>query len=157
MKYLHSHKVLSLTQLPAVNFAFWARKGGSYKEYKQRKGATGKDQTSADRAEYDKEITKRREKKLNWGIANRWEQRELEAVVKNKDVRASQFRDLDKLKAEQYGKQLADFNSVDEIYFFMDEMFTSGFDEKHVGIALDVFLRDFGQFEEEDLDKPTFK
>jgi len=26
----------------------------------------------------------------------------------------------------------------------MDEMFTSGFDEKHIGIALDVFLRDFG-------------
>lgn len=46
---------------------------------------------------------------------------------------------------------------MDEIYFFMDEMFTSGFDEKHIGIALDVFLRDFGQFEEADLQKPTFK
>ena len=39
----------------------------------------------------------------------------------------------------------------------MDEMFTSGFDEKHIGIALDVFLRDFGQFEEKDLNTPTFK
>ena len=46
---------------------------------------------------------------------------------------------------------------MDEIYFFLDEMFTSGFDEKHIGIALDVFLRDFGQFEEADLSKPTFK
>ena len=39
----------------------------------------------------------------------------------------------------------------------MDNMFTEGFDEKHINIALDVFLRDFGQFKEEDLEKPTFK
>ena len=64
--------------------------------------------------------------------------------MKNKDVRNAQFRDLDKLKAESYGKKIADFHSVDEIYFFMDNMFTSGFDEKHIGIALDVFLRDYG-------------
>lgn len=50
-----------------------------------------------------------------------------------------------------------DFNSVDEIYFFMDEMFTSGFDEKHISIALDVFVRDFGHFDEKDLEKETFK
>ena len=36
-------------------------------------------------------------------------------------------------------------------------MFISGFDEKHIGIALDVFLRDFGHFEEADLEKETFK
>lgn len=39
----------------------------------------------------------------------------------------------------------------------MDEMFVNGFDEKHINIALDVFLRDFGQFEEKDLEKETFK
>ena len=38
----------------------------------------------------------------------------------------------------------------------MEDMFTEGFDEKHIGIALDVFLRDFGQFEELDLKKPMF-
>ena len=38
----------------------------------------------------------------------------------------------------------------------MDEMFSSGFDEKHISIALDVFLRDFGQFEEKDLQNDTF-
>jgi hypothetical protein len=35
----------------------------------------------------------------------------------------------------------------------MEQMFTEGFDEKHIGIALDVFLRDFGQFDEADLNK----
>lgn len=44
-----------------------------------------------------------------------------------------------------------EFGSVDEIYFFMENMFTEGFDEHHIGIALDVFLRDVAQFEEEDL------
>lgn len=72
-------------------------------------------------------------------------------------MRAAQFRDLDKIKRDVYGSKIAEFNSVDEIYFFMDEMFVNGFDEKHISIALDVFLRDFGQFEEADLDKQTFK
>ena len=36
-------------------------------------------------------------------------------------------------------------------------MFTAGLDEKHTGMALDVFLRDFGQFEEKDLENETFK
>jgi len=35
----------------------------------------------------------------------------------------------------------------------MEEMFVEGFDEKHIGIALDVFLRDYGQFNESDLEK----
>ena len=60
---------------------------------------------------------------MNWGVKNRWEQRELDTVYKNRDVRAAQFRDFDKIKADSYGSQIADFNSVEEIYFFMEEMF----------------------------------
>lgn len=36
-------------------------------------------------------------------------------------------------------------------------MFTEGFSEKHIGIALDIFLRDAGQFQEADLEAPMFK
>ena len=39
----------------------------------------------------------------------------------------------------------------------MEEMFVDGFDEKHIGIALDVFLRDYGQFKETDLEKEIFR
>lgn len=39
----------------------------------------------------------------------------------------------------------------------MENMFTEGFDEHHIGIALDVFLRDVAQFEEEHLENPTFQ
>ena len=46
---------------------------------------------------------------------------------------------------------------MDEIYFFMENMFADGFNEKHISKALDVFLRDFAQFEEKDLESETFK
>lgn len=80
---------------------------------------------------------------MNWGIKNRWEQRALDDVYKNRDVRQSQFRNLGKIRQDTYAANITEFHSVDEIYYFMDEMFTEGFDEKHINIALDVFLRDF--------------
>lgn len=52
------------------------------------------------------------------------------------------FRDLSKIALENYGRNLQQFNSVDEIYFFMDNMFTEGFTEHHISLALDIFLRD---------------
>ena len=55
-----------------------------------------------------------------------------------------------------YGKDLKEFSSVDEIYFFMEQLFTEGFIEKHISIALDIFLRDAGHFKDEDLKSPTF-
>ena len=52
--------------------------------------------------------------------------------------------------------QIGGFNSVDEIYFFLESMFLEGFDEHHISIALDVFIRDAAFFTEKDLDNPTF-
>lgn len=91
------------------------------------------------------------ETKLNWGIKNRWEQRALEDVLKNRDVRQVQFKDMNRIKDQMYAQNVTEFNSVDEIYFFMEQLFTEGMDEKHINIALDVFLRDAAQFKEEDL------
>ena len=152
------HQTLALRKFHADNGAHGpGRKTSSYSEYKQTQGKFGKGRDDAYRAEYEKDRKKRYELKMNWGIKNRWEQRELDMVLKNRDVRQAQFRDLSKIRVDSYGAKLATFNSVDEIYFFMDEMFTAGFDEKTISIALDVFLRDFGQFEEADLEKDTFK
>lgn len=61
------------------------------------------------------------------------------------------FRDLSKITLENYGKNIQNFSSVDEIYFYMENMFTEGFTEKHINLALDIFLRDAAQFEEKDL------
>jgi hypothetical protein len=77
-------------------------------------------------------------------------------VVKNFDVREARFRDYTKIAQKKYGSNIQEFNSVDEIYFFMENMFSEGFDEHHISIALDVFLRDVAQFTEKDLDNATF-
>ena len=61
-------------------------------------GGYGVDKDDEFRAAHEKEVKKRYELKMNWGIANRWEQRELDAVMKNKDVRKAQFRDLSAIK-----------------------------------------------------------
>jgi hypothetical protein len=39
----------------------------------------------------------------------------------------------------------------------MENMFSEGFDEHHISIALDVFLRDVAQFEDSDLEQATFQ
>ena len=39
----------------------------------------------------------------------------------------------------------------------MENMFAEGFDEHHISIALDVFIRDAAFFDEEDLNSPTFQ
>lgn len=52
---------------------------------------------------------------------------------------------------------MTEFHSIDEIYFFMDQIFTEGFDESLANLALDVFLRDYAQFEQKDLESETFK
>jgi hypothetical protein len=39
----------------------------------------------------------------------------------------------------------------------MENMFSEGFDEHHISIALDVFLRDVAQFEDKDLENATFQ
>ena len=67
------------------------------------------------------------------------------------------FRDFARLSQNTFSGELTEFNSVDEIYFFMENMFAEGFDEHHISIALDVFIRDAAFFDEEDLNSPTFQ
>jgi hypothetical protein len=127
--------------------SFAKRVGGvSYGQYKQSTGRFGKDRNDSYRDTYAKEQKERSERKLNFGIKNRWEQRDLDEVLKNRDVRKSQFRDIAKIKSDSYAANITTFHSVDEIYYFMDNLFTEGFSEEHIATALDVFLRDFGQF-----------
>jgi len=52
--------------------------------------------------------------------------------------------------------EIQEFNSVDEIYFFLESMFLEGLDERLISIALDVFIRDAAFFKEDDLENPTF-
>jgi len=135
---------------------FAGRVGGGWSEYKghQAKFAGADDHG---RAQYDAEVAERTNRKLNWNIKNRWEQRALDELMQNEDVKSAHFRDFTKISQFKHSADVQEFSSVDEIYYFMENMFTDGFDEHHISIALDVFLRDVAQFQEEDLESPTFK
>jgi hypothetical protein len=52
---------------------------------------------------------------------------------------------------------MKEFKSIDEIYFYMKEMFTEGFSEGHINKALDIFMRDAEKFEEKDLENEVFE
>lgn len=59
----------------------------SWESFKKEQGKYGHNRQDSYRAEYEKEKRQRFETKMNWGIKNRWEQRALDDVYKNKDVR----------------------------------------------------------------------
>jgi hypothetical protein len=80
--------------------------GTSWADYKRHQGRFGKDRTDADRLEYEREIKERTSRKLNWNIKNRWEQRALDDVVKNFDVREARFRDYTKISKNKMGTNI---------------------------------------------------
>lgn len=79
-------------------FALQSRAAGgtSWADFKKAqakyKGASG-----AERIEYEKELKERTERKLNWNIKNRWEQRALDDVMKNTDIKEARFRDFTRI------------------------------------------------------------
>lgn len=62
-----------MIKLTRRNFA----KGASWADFKKTQGKFGQNRDDSDRAAYEKEKKDRISTKLNWGIKNRWEQREL--------------------------------------------------------------------------------
>ena len=73
-------------------------KGSSWEQFKRHQGKFGKDRSDDSyRDAYEKEKTERMTTKLNWGIKNRWDQRALDDVLKNKDVRNAQFRNMHRI------------------------------------------------------------
>jgi len=71
---------------------------GKRSEFKKEQAKFGKDREDSYRAEYEKELKERTKNKMNWNIKNRWEQRALDDVIKNVDVRGLRFRDFAKIK-----------------------------------------------------------
>ena len=65
-------------------------------EFRKEHAKFGRDRTDTYRTEYEQEVKKRTELKLNWGVKNRWEQRMLDDIIKNEDVRNIGFRDFAK-------------------------------------------------------------
>ncbi|CAI2364484.1 unnamed protein product [Moneuplotes crassus] len=136
-----------------VKAFFRHEKGGAQQSFAK----FGRESNNPYRAEYEKDLKERTDRKLNWGIKNRWEQRDLDDIYKNEDIRSIQFRDFTKQLIETRTIEIKEFTSVEEIYFYMENMFKEGISESNLMKAMDIFIRDADQFNEEDLNHPTFK
>lgn len=51
---------------------------------------------------------------------------------------------------------MKEFQSVEEIFFYLEEMFTNGFSEEVTRKALDIFIKEAIRIKEDDLKSPTF-
>ena len=52
------------------------------------------------------------------------------------------------MKQLQVDKNLIEFTSVDQLFYYLENLFAEGVNEKHISMALDIFLRDAGMIEE---------
>lgn len=106
---------------------------------------------------YVKHVTEREKRRLNFNRKDRWKQRELDDIMKNFDVQQAKFKDYSKLSREANIANLKEFKSIEEIYFYLDEILKDGFLEEHIGMALDVFIKDIKFFKSEDINSKQFK
>ncbi len=104
---------------------------------------------------YADHVSAREKRRLNFNRKDRWKQRELDDIMKNFDVKQAKFRDYAKLSREANIVNIKQFHSIDEIYFYLDELLSEGFLEKHISMALDIFIKDIKFFD--DTDNPKFK
>jgi hypothetical protein len=76
--------------------------------------------------------------------------------MRNFDVKSAKFKDYSKLIKETNIINVRSFNSIDEIYYYMEELFKEGFLEDQFSLALDVFIKDINFFKAEDLKSKSF-
>ena len=75
---------------------------------------------------YSSHVTEREKRRLNFNRKDRWEQRELDDIMKNVDVKSNRFKDLSLLIKDAKINNLKSFNSIEEIYFYLEELFKHG-------------------------------
>jgi hypothetical protein len=104
-----------------------------------------------------KHVSEREKRRLNFNRKDRWKQRELDDIMKNFDVKQAKFRDYAKLQREANIVNIKEFKSIEEIYYYLEEILKEGFLEDHIGMALDIFIKDIKFFKSEDLESRQFK
>lgn len=109
--------------------------------------------------QYDQFIKERQDRKLNFNRKNRWQQRELDDIMKNFDIRTAKFKDFAKISRESSILNTKKFNSVEEIYFHIDELLSRSefVSEEIISNSLDIFIKDFKNFNTEHLENPVYK
>lgn len=75
---------------------------------------------------YGNHVNEREKRRINFNRKDRWEQREIDDIMKNFDVKSNKFKDLSLLIKDSKINNLKSFNSIEEIYFYLDELFKHG-------------------------------
>ena len=104
-------------------------------------------------------VEEQRKRKLDFNRKNRWEQRELDDIFKNFDLKQAKFKDYSSIQNSINILNTKKYNSIDEIFFFIEEKVSDSkyISEDIINNALDVFIKDFNLFEDKDLNNPIFK
>lgn len=77
--------------------------------------------------------------------------------MKNFDIQQAKFKDYSKLSREANISNIKEFHSIEEIYYYLEEIFKDGLLEEQMGMALDVFIKDVKFFQTEDTNSKQFK
>lgn len=75
---------------------------------------------------YKQFVNDREQRRLNFNRKDRWQQRELDDIMKNFDVRTAKFKDYSKLTRDANILSNKTFNNVEEIYYYLEELFKDG-------------------------------
>jgi len=75
---------------------------------------------------YTDHVNEREKRRLNFNRKDRWQQRELDDIMKNFDVKQNKFKDLSILIKDAKIHNLQSFNNIDEIYFYLENLFKNG-------------------------------
>ncbi len=75
---------------------------------------------------YSDHVNEREKRRLNFNRKDRWQQREIDDIMKNFDVKSNKFKDLSILIKDTKIHNLQSFNNIDEIYFYLEKLFKNG-------------------------------
>lgn len=109
--------------------------------------------------QYESFIKEREDRKLNFNRKNRWEQRELDDIMKNFDIKSAKFKDYAKIIKDNFIINDKVFSSIEEVFFYIDSILSTSeyLSEDVISNCLDVFIKDFDKFKAEDLENPIYK
>lgn len=108
---------------------------------------------------YEAFVKEREFNKLNYNRKNRWEQRVLDDIYKNFDIKLAKFKDFKKVALENKILNNKKFNSSEEVIYYIKDLLTKTdyLSEDVISNALDAFIKDFNKFKEEDLKNDIYK
>lgn len=75
---------------------------------------------------YTDHVNEREKRRLNFNRKDRWQQREIDDIMKNFDVKSNKFKDLSILIKDAKIHNLQSFNNIEEIYFYLEKLFKNG-------------------------------